>query len=68
VTDREPETKHALLMSAGLRKFTWHTWKRTHTLTDSGGAPIGFEHVFKCSETGALRRWGLESMSGEVES
>jgi hypothetical protein len=63
VTDRSPETKQALLMSAGIRKFTWHTWKRTQALTDTSGNAVGYEHVYKCSETGALRRWGLEAMS-----
>jgi hypothetical protein len=60
--------RSAPLVSGSRSVMPHPAWKRTQVQTDSGGVPIGFEHVFKCSETGALRRWGLEAMSGEVES
>jgi hypothetical protein len=64
-----PERTKALLCSEGIsslekvsKRFTWHTYERTQRST----AMIGdqpkpcWEHLFKCTVTGAVRRWGIE--------
>jgi hypothetical protein len=58
----EPETKKAMLPTEGPgpRRATRHTYERTEVVHDLGGH-ASYAHLFKCEETGVLRRWGLET-------
>lgn len=57
-----PDTKEALLVSAGNNQYTAHVFDHTEEVpfTDYRGKPDGsvLAFVFKCTETGKLRRWG----------
>lgn len=60
------ETTVAFLPSAGYnyRKCTSHVYAHSELVTLPGatkGAKItGLGHMFKCQETGELRRWGFD--------
>jgi len=57
-----PVNTHVKLMSEGVpRKPTWHTYERTELLKATTGKALGWQHLFKCSETGKVRRFGLEA-------
>lgn len=59
------QTKMAKLTSSGFnyRKWTRHTYAYSEVVRISrprGENIVGLAHVFKCSETGELRRWGFD--------
>lgn len=60
-----PENTTPILPSAGISAATPHTYSHTEEVpwVDERGNPDGthFVHVYKCSRTGALRRWGSAS-------
>ncbi len=63
---KEPvQTITALLPSAGYnyRKVTRHTYAHSElaTVQIDGRPAVGLGHLFRCSETGALRRWGCDA-------
>lgn len=60
-------TTSAYLPSRGLneRRCTKHVYSHSEIVTlpaRVGAAPItGLAHLFRCSETGELRRWGFDA-------
>lgn len=56
-----PDTRIAMLPSQGYGrlKATRHVYVRTQTCQVPGPDPDAWEHIFKCSETGEERRWGI---------
>lgn len=52
----KPETLNAYLVNEKLERPTLHVYLETRE-TETDGA--GWEHIFKCMETGIERRWGL---------
>lgn len=59
--DVVPETTRALLPSAGLNfaRATPHVFSHTVAVVDHRGEPAT-AIMFRCTETGAVRRWGCE--------
>jgi hypothetical protein len=57
-----PETKNALLVTEGPgpRRATRHVYSHTDVLRNELGR-ASFAHMFKCEETGVVRRWGVEA-------
>jgi len=57
-----PQTRTAKLASTGYGKlrFTEHVYVETRECVVPGKDPQAWEHIFKCTETGETRRWGLE--------
>lgn len=68
-----PVTITAYLVSSGygIPKATKHVYheSRAATLPQSRGIPAQaiWEHIFRCTQTGALRRWGYEKRFDHVE-
>lgn len=67
----KPETLEALLQSEGIGKrglpapqgFTRHVYDHSEIVQwkhADGSTTQGWAHMFKCTVTGALRRWGIE--------
>lgn len=54
----EPQTKSASLMNSEGR-VTLHVYERSNQFRDDKGDVV-VEHLFKCTDTGAIRRWGLD--------
>ncbi len=58
-------TRSALLSSAGYNHQKWTRHKYAHseivTLKGSNGDITGLAHMFRCEETGELRRWGFDA-------
>lgn len=57
----KPETRRALLISAGVLRptTTVHHYYETRACVLPGpGGGNAYEHIFKCFKTGAERRWG----------
>lgn len=70
----KPETKVAQLISAGHPSptFTTHHYYETRPIVLPGPRSdkdngLAWEHVFKCFETGAERRWGIEHRDAVAE-
>lgn len=57
----KPETINAYLESAGYktRKATLHFFIEARETTVDGPRGDAWEFIYKCSETGAERRWGI---------
>lgn len=71
---RAVETKTALLPSAGYNynKWTKHEYSHSELITlpshkTGGPATTGLGHMFRCAETGELRRWGFEATAQRRE-
>jgi len=66
----KPETRQAVLVSAGFRKPTatthFYTTTRLVSLKGPGGGPA-WAHMFVCLRTGVERIWGVEKTSVDVE-
>ena len=62
------ETTEAILPSKGYNynKCTKHKYSHSEVMTlpaaTAGYTLTGVAHVFKCQETGELRRWGFERL------
>lgn len=60
------ETIAAWLPSAGYNYLKWtkHAYSHSELVTlpasTHGAVTTGLGHMFKCSETGELRRWGFD--------
>lgn len=55
----EPVTRSAWLMCEQEQRWTLHTYAETRAVTLQGKqGGHAYEFLFKCSETGAVRRWG----------
>ncbi len=60
------DTVEAVLPSAGYnyRKWTRHKYDHSELVTLPGATPdntlTGLGHMYKCQETGELRRWGFD--------
>lgn len=58
------EITNPILPSEGIAKATIHTYVRSERVAfvnaDGSVAGLGTAHIFKCSETGAERRWGMD--------
>lgn len=66
-----PETLEVKLVNrAG--EFTLHKYDHTEELpgVDPDGKPdgSGFAHFFRCTETGALKRYGFDKLGEEAQS
>ena len=64
-----PETTRAFLLSAGFRKptTTIHHYKTSRLVTAKDAKGIespAWEHLYQCTRTGAVRRWGLDDVGG----
>jgi hypothetical protein len=63
------ETTEALLPSAGYSYMRWtrHKYVRSEVITLPAVTPgftlTGLGHMFRCQETGELRRWGFDGTS-----
>ncbi len=57
----KPETINAYLESAGYKrkKATLHIFVEARETTVEGPRGDSWEFIFKCSETGVERRWGV---------
>lgn len=58
----KPETLSAYLESAGyikFRKMTLHTFVEARETVVEGPRGDAWEFIYKCTETGAERRWGV---------
>lgn len=55
-----PERTRVLLVSSGLHDATWtvHNYAYTRKARLAHGDGEAWEHVFRCTKTGALRRFG----------
>lgn len=55
-----PTTTVAMLVPAGLTirpRFTRHVYVRSRPLAND---PLTYEHVYRCTETGEERVWGVD--------
>jgi hypothetical protein len=63
-----PQTKWAVLWCDALKRPSLHHYARTDELMQAddfdteGRWQQSFEHIFRCAETGAPRRWGVEAV------
>lgn len=62
-----PETTRAFLISGGYRKpvTTVHHYKTSRKVSvkdHKGVESTAWEHLFQCTRTGAIRRWGLDDV------
>jgi len=60
----------ACLPSSGLneRRATIHVYDHSEkvTLNFAGRDPVtGVAHFYRCTETGSMRRWGFDRLTGE---
>lgn len=66
-----PDTLSAVLKSDGNNEFTRHEWVATEEVRvpkydpttaklDEKTLEPAFAFMFRCTQTGAIRRWGLE--------
>jgi hypothetical protein len=60
-TPHLPETRTAWLPAEGADHATLHEYAATVEVKIDDGERRQFEHLFRCTETGALRRWGVAS-------
>ena len=60
-----PITRAALLPNAE-GKITKHLYVDTRECTVPGDKGDAWEHLYKCQETGAIRRWGLADRSADA--
>lgn len=72
---QEPETKTAFLPCYALpgKRATLHKYvfsERTTVKATTPGKPdqLAIAFVFRCTETGALRRWGIENIGGTIQA
>lgn len=66
----EPETKRAVLWSREANWFTPHVYVRSEVIrmpaTEKKADNRARIFIFRCTETGAERRWGCESLTDEA--
>lgn len=60
----------AFLPSAGLneRRATLHVFDHSEGITlknEEGNPTCGVAHYYRCTETGAVRRWGFDAISAD---
>lgn len=59
------EITNPLLPSEGINRATVHVYVRTERVAfinaDGSVMGLGSAHVFRCTETGAERRWGMDA-------
>lgn len=57
-----PETKRALLPSAGVNYATWHVYDHTMEIPPTTDGVRSYAFMFRCKKTDVLRRWGYVDM------
>ncbi len=66
IVDRKPETMSAYLVNAALRRATLHEFERAEVQPLlRGDNEVGVAFLYRCVETGELRRWGMEYTGNE---
>lgn len=53
-----PENHYPILPSAGVPRATAHEWVETREIAPLAEGCRSYEFLYKCLETGAIRRWG----------
>lgn len=57
-----PECRHPLLPSAGVRRATKHDFATVEEIPPLIDGHRSWAYLFRCAETGAMRRWGVVSV------
>lgn len=67
IVDRKPETLSAYLVVPALKRATLHTFERAEVQPLlRGDNEVGVAMLYRCTETGELRRWGIEYTDAEI--
>ena len=66
--DAVPETKTAILFSPAVSAPTRHVYESSRVAPAAVGGGYGIAHFFRCTVTGALRRWGFDAFDADSKT
>lgn len=58
-------TMAALLVNEKENRWTVHRFVEERPITTAHGAVIGYEQIYRCTETGVERRWGVSHWASD---